>query len=261
MTLVEMKYLTWPQAREIADAGRAIGLIPVGSLEQHGPHLPLITDTVIAEAVAAAAAERVAEPVVVAPAFPGGLSDHHLAFPGTVSLSREVFAGLLGAYVAGMERMGIHRVGIISGHGGNFRFIGEFGREYSQESSGTTVAGFDDLDGFLQATMDAGRLAGLNPSSTDVHAGVLETSAILYLLGRERVGDISDVPGLTSADPGFLDTVYEAGLHSLSPSGVLGNPAGATAEAGRAIMDAVAGVVVRWLEQTFGATPKDTLPS
>jgi creatinine amidohydrolase len=254
MTLVEMRYLAWPQAREIAEEGTAIGLIPVGSLEQHGPHLPLITDTVIAEAVAAAAADRVAEPVVVAPACPGGLSDHHLAFPGTVSLSREVFAGLLEAYITGMERMGIRRIGIISGHGGNFRFIGEFARARSEDPSRATVAGFDDLEGFLQTTMEAGRRAGLHPSITDVHAGVLETSMILHLLGLDRVGDFNAVSGLTSADPGFLDAVYEKGIHTMSPSGVFGNPAGANAEAGRSIMEAVVEQIARWLQETFGAT-------
>jgi creatinine amidohydrolase len=255
MTLVEMRYLTWPQAREIAGDGTAIGLIPVGSLEQHGPHLPLITDTAIAEALVAAAAARVVEPVVVAPAFPGGLSDHHLAFSGTVSLSRDVFAGLLRAYVAGMERMGISRIGIMSGHGGNFRFIGELGRELSEDPARAMIVGFDDLDGFLQTTMEAGRAAGLSPSSTDVHAGVLETSMILYLLGPERVGDFAEVSGLTSADPGFLDTVYKRGIHTMSPSGVFGTPAGATAEAGSVIMDAVVDLVVRWLAETFGVTP------
>jgi len=254
MTFVQLSYLTWPEAQDIAEAGTAVGLIPVGSLEQHGPHLPLITDTVVAEALARAVAERIAEPVIVAPGYPGGLSDHHLAFPGTVSLSQHLFSGLLGAYLSGMQRMGIRRVGIISGHGGNFRFIGDFAREYPRESAGIKLAAFDDLAGFLEVAMIAGREAGLNPSSTDVHAGVLETSMILHLMGSDNVREFSDVTGLASAEPGFLDTVYGAGIHTLTRTGVLGNPAGATAKAGGIIVAALAELITRWMEATLGVT-------
>src|SRR5262249_6964067 len=124
--------LKWPEARDLGAAG-AIGLIPTGSLEQHGPHLPVAFDSIDAAALAVAIAERIAEPVVVPPLFVAGLSDHHLAFPGTVSLSPETFGGILTAYVEGLERMGIRRIGIFTAHGGNFAFIEEFGRAYSAE--------------------------------------------------------------------------------------------------------------------------------
>src|SRR5687768_5641715 len=98
MTFVRMGELTWPKALDVARE-QAVGLIPVGSLEQHGPHLPIAFDSICAEALAAAVAERIMEPVVVPPLFMAGLSDHHLAFPGTVSLSPEAFGAVLTAYV------------------------------------------------------------------------------------------------------------------------------------------------------------------
>lgn len=249
-----MRYLTWVQARDLAAPDGAIGLIPVGSLEQHGPHLPLITDTIVAEALAIAAARRVVEPVVVAPAFPGGLSDHHLAFPGTVSFTPSIFAGVLKAYISGMERMGIRRIGIISGHGGNFRFIGQFAEDYTRNEGGALVRAFADLEGFLETMKDAGRLAGLTPVETDIHAGVLETSLVLQLLGRENVGDFEHVPGYASEEPGWFEGVYSKGIHALSASGVLGSPAGATAEAGRVIMDALVDSIVNWLTHSLDVT-------
>ena len=102
-----MTGLTWPDAKEMQDA---IGLIPTGAVEQHGPHLPLATDCFIAEELARRIAESFDEQVVVAPMLPGGLSSHHLAFPGTVTLSEETFGAVLDAYVAAFERIGIRRI-------------------------------------------------------------------------------------------------------------------------------------------------------
>jgi creatinine amidohydrolase len=252
MTYVSMRTLTWPQAKELAGQD-AIGLIPTGSLEQHGPHLPLATDSIFATALAEAAAERIVEPVVVPPLFLAGLSDHHLAFPGTVSLSRETFGAVLTAYLDGFGRIGITRAGIISGHGGNFTFIGELGRSYTAEHPGTTVVGYDGLQPFIEAMFEAGASKGIVAPETDVHAGALETSMALALF-EEAVGDFEDAPGYTAAEEGWRERLWAEGIHSLTPSGVLGLPRGATAEAGAVIMDRLAGVIAGWLADELGVT-------
>ena len=131
MTYVQMTGLTWPEA-EALGAADALGLIPTGAVEQHGPHLPLGTDCFIAEALANRIAGALEEPVVVAPIVPGGLSTHHLAFPGTVTLPGAAFEGALDAYVAAFERMGIRRVAIFSGHGGNLGFLGRYETAYAE---------------------------------------------------------------------------------------------------------------------------------
>jgi creatinine amidohydrolase len=250
MTLVRMGELPWPQARELAVG--AIGLIPVGSVEQHGPHLPLGFDSRFATALAEATAERNVEPVFVPPLFMAGLSDHHLAFPGTVSLSRETFGGVLTAYVEALGRLGITRVGIVSGHGGNFVFIGEFGREYTAAHPGTKVVGYDGLQPFIDAMFQAGASKGLTAPETDVHAGLLETSMGLHILGRDRVGAFDDVDGYTAAEEGWRDRLWAEGIHSLTDTGILGLPRGATAEAGEAIVARLADVIARWLATELG---------
>jgi creatinine amidohydrolase len=252
MTYVSMRTLTWPQAGELAGQD-AIGLIPTGSLEQHGPHLPLGTDSMFANALAEMAAERIVEPVVVPPLFLAGLSDHHLAFPGTVSLSRETFGGVLTAYLDAFGRIGITRVGIISGHGGNFTFIGELGRSYTDAHPGTTVVGFDRLDLFIQAGFEGGAKLGFSPPETDVHAGLLETSMGLSLF-PELVRDFEDVDGYTAAEEGWQDRLWAEGIHALTPTGVLGLPRGATAEAGQAVMDSLADAIAGWLAGELGVT-------
>ena len=103
---VAMAELTWPEAKAFAGQ-KVLGLIPTGSIGQHGPHLPLATDSLIAVELGRRIADAFVEPVVVAPVVPGGLSDHHLAFPGTVTFSEELFGGVVTAYVEAFERIEI----------------------------------------------------------------------------------------------------------------------------------------------------------
>jgi hypothetical protein len=109
MSYVQMSGLTWPDAEALAQQD-VIGLIPTGAIEQHGPALPLATDCLIAEELARRIADRIDEPVVVAPSLPGGLSTHHIAFPGTVTLPEPIFEGVIDAYVEAFERQDIDDV-------------------------------------------------------------------------------------------------------------------------------------------------------
>jgi creatinine amidohydrolase len=246
--LVELAALTSPAAAEVGRDPGACAIVPLGSIEQHGPHLPISTDFVLGRFLAEAVAHGVREPVVVTPPLPGGLSDHHLAFPGTVTLSRELFGGLITAYVDALERIGIQRVGLVSGHGGNFAFIGELAGDDPR------LTAYDDLLRFVDVMMDAGRAAGLDPPQTDFHAGVLETSLALHLFEPERIGAHADVEGYVAAEPGWLDRMSADGIHALSTTGVLGRTHGATVEAGRVIADALAGEVLGYFADAWALT-------
>ena len=175
-----------------------------------------------------------------------GLSDHHLAFPGTVSLSQETFRGWVEAHIAGLERIGIERVALFSGHGGNFAFIGELAAELTSRRGPTRVIAYDDLFGFVRVMDEAARSHGLEAPETDVHAGALETSVALALFAG-LVGDHDDVEGYTAAEPGWTERIWADGIAALSSTGVLGDPAGASAQAGRAIFDALADELVGWI--------------
>jgi creatinine amidohydrolase len=251
MGLVQLADLTWPDAEELGDRGDVVGLIPTGALEQHGPHLPLGTDFFAADALARAVAEWLPVPVVVTPVSTAGLSDHHLAFPGTVSVSRETFRGWIEAHIAGFERMGIRRIAIFSGHGGNFAFIGELAKEYSEKASATRVIAYDDLLGFVRVMDEAARTCGLEAPPTDVHAGALETSFALAHFQAGLVRDFAGVEGYTAAEDGWMERIWSDGLGALTSSGVLGDPTGATAEAGEAIFDALTAEVAGWISREF----------
>ena len=89
--------------------------------------------------------------MVVTPTLRSGLSDHHLTFPGTVSLTQDTFRGWVEAHIAGLERIGIERIAVFSGHGGNFAFIGELAAEQVSRPGPSRVIAYDDLLGFVRA--------------------------------------------------------------------------------------------------------------
>lgn len=247
MTYVELGRLTAPEASALADD--AVGVVAVGAVEQHGPHLPLATDGLITEELVRRAARRVSEPVVVAPVVATGLSAHHAAFGGTITLAPDVLAGLIAAHVAGFSRMGVRRVALLSAHGGNFGALLEIARGHRED--GADVHAYGDFGRFLAVMANAGRAAGLDAPETDSHAGAYETSMVLAIAGPEAVREHDTVEGYVANEPGWLDRMARDGVHALSANGVIGRPAGASAEAGERALDALAGEIGTWLIVTF----------
>ena len=231
----------------------AIGLIPTAAVEQHGPHLPLSTDFLLAVELGKRTAARVEELVITAPPAPGGLSDHHLAFPGTVSFSKETFVGVIDAYVAAFDRMGITDVAIFSSHGGNFSALAE----YAEQHPGVAV--YADLAGFLEVMFQGAREGGFDPVATDAHAGGVETSLALAAF-PELVREYDGVTGLSDPYDGWLDDVLQKGIDGVSATGVLGDVRPSSAEAGEAIFESVANLLAGWLVETFGLTPSALQP-
>jgi len=118
---VEWSRMTAPDLRAIAAREGALAILPAGSLEQHGPHLPVITDTASASAAAIAAARLVAKdvPVAVLPGLWLGLSEHHLPFGGTISVDYAAYRAMLECIVRSLRAIGFARLLIVNGHGGN----------------------------------------------------------------------------------------------------------------------------------------------
>jgi len=120
-TEVEWARMTAPELRALAARPHAIAILPVGSLEQHGPHLPVITDTASASAAAIRAARLVSDDTAVA-VLPGlwlGMSEHHLPFGGTISVDYEAYHAILRGVVRSLKALGFARLLIVNGHGGN----------------------------------------------------------------------------------------------------------------------------------------------
>ncbi|MDQ0219559.1 creatinine amidohydrolase [Peribacillus cavernae] len=226
-------------------------MIPIGALEQHGPHLPLFTDSVMVEMLASEVAVRCREPIIVTPTLMAGLSEHHLDFPGTVTLDPVTLGSEIQAYINTLENMGLTRVCLLSFHGGNFSFLGEYAESISNIRTEIQVVAYNDFKRFVSIMFQAGLAAGLSLAPTDSHAGALETSLILHVLGEHRVRSYKTVTGYTTGDPGWMETMQAKGVRAISPSGVFGNPVSASPAAGKVILDALVEEVAGWLKQTF----------
>jgi creatinine amidohydrolase/Fe(II)-dependent formamide hydrolase-like protein len=238
--------LTWPAARKLGDDPETVALLPLGALEQHGPHLPLATDSLIAERLARSVAERLARPVVVAPVIAEGLSDHHTGFAGTVSLDARTLGGIVEAFVASLERTGIRRCALISAHGGNF---GEMAR--LAERCGTEhvrVIAFADFSVYLEEMFKAAGEVGVDPPRSDVHAGAIETGLAQHLFPHLVGPGWAEVEGVVDHSPDFVESILADGVLGVSATGVLGVPRLASPELGRAVFERLVATIASWLD-------------
>ncbi|GAA2396864.1 mycofactocin biosynthesis peptidyl-dipeptidase MftE [Dactylosporangium salmoneum] len=212
--------LPWPVVRERAAAG-AILAVPLGSTEQHGPHLPLSTDTDVAVALCRRlAAAR--DDILIAPPLPYGASDEHAGFAGTLSIGQNVLERLVTRLVrSACETFG--RILLVSAHGGNAEAVTRAVERLRAESRDVRV--------------HMPRWEG------EPHAGRTETAMVLSLT-PERVSMADAVTGDLRPIGELMPLLRAGGLRSVSPSGVLGDPAGSTAAEGSLLLDALAGRLI-----------------
>lgn len=139
---VEWARMTAPELRAIAERGNALAILPVGSLEQHGPHLPVITDTASAAAAAVRGARLVSDdvPLAVLPGLWLGMSEHHLPFGGTITLDYAAYHGVLRSVARSLKAIGFTRLLIVNGHGGNVDPLAVAVRELAVEFDMPIVA-------------------------------------------------------------------------------------------------------------------------
>ena len=201
----------------------ALLAVPIGSTEQHGPHLPLGTDTLLAVELCTRLADRVPE-VLVAPALTFGASGEHEGFPGTLSIGTMVLESLAVELARSASRW-VQRIIFVNGHGGNVDALAR--AESRLRSEGRDVLVWSARWRTPRAH------GGVVP---DAHAGRTETSLVLALrpdLVRSHVATAGVTTPLAELWPQLRGT----GVRAVSPNGVLGDPSGATAELGTALLD------------------------
>ncbi|TQM15686.1 mycofactocin biosynthesis peptidyl-dipeptidase MftE [Pseudonocardia kunmingensis] len=185
-------------------------LVPLGAFEQHGPHLPLDTDTRIAAAVARRAAAD-GDALLVAPPLAYGASGEHEGFPGTLSIGHEALRAVLVELGRSASRWA-PRLVFVNGHGGNLPTVPDA----------------------VARLRDEGRDAAWSPcvvAGGDAHAGRTETSILLALDPAAVRRDAAE-PGATAPLAELLPALRAGGVAAVSPNGVLGDPTGASAEEG-----------------------------
>ncbi|AZO79540.1 MULTISPECIES: creatininase family protein [unclassified Bosea (in: a-proteobacteria)] len=242
--------LTAEELREKA-AKDAVVVLPVASMEQHGPHLPVGVDTILCGGVCKLAAERADDvEVVVAPTLWCGMAEHHMAFGGTFTFDIPTYRAVLLALLKSIERHGFHRVVIVNGHGGNIAalaaFLPDFARETSLSIRATTY--------FLLA--QEAMAPFMDDQVSVLHACEVETSMMMVLapetVRSERLAEAfgmldADLTALTRPTVGRYQPFRE-----MTQTGVIGDARKATPAKGTAFLDAAADALAKLLNDRGG---------
>jgi len=251
----DLTTMTSPEAAAAVARLRTV-VLPVGSIEQHGPHLPNGTDTFAAELVARAVADRL--DAVYAPLVPYGVTPIHAGHPGTVSLRRNTFEALLTDVCSELIALGVRTVVLVNWHEGNIASMNAVATDLQDRHDVTFVA--------AQACYVAQRLYR-DDGGELTHGGGIETLAVLAhdpaLVRAERAGEPTRPAGADAMDRmrrshevyGFITDVSE-----LADEGWYGNPHWATSERAEAFADVVADGVVELVEGVVAARKARTDP-
>jgi creatinine amidohydrolase len=225
-----------PQLKSLADVN-AIVVVPVGSMEQHGPHLPVKVDALLATEVARRAALKVQthQPILVTPTVWCGLAEHHMDFCGTLTLDFETFHGLLRNLCRSIRHHGFRRIFLLNGHGGNIAALNVICSELVRELEGLRV-----VSGTYWTLPEvAEKFAEILEVQQNVrHAGEAETSMMLAL-----EPELVDQSILNQADGTPEIPFYGSGVSrwvsfkEVSANGVIGSPSVATAAKGELLLE------------------------
>jgi len=242
MTALHLDRLTWAEVKAEIKNGRDTVIVPFGSTEQHGRHLPLGTDAVIGDEFGWGLADRL--DAFLAPTVRFGCSEHHLSFAGTISLSDETYQRVVIDVVASLSRHGFRRIVLLPTHGGNFKPLAEAFAELKPVENVQVIA-FTDLEGFSTAAFKSSSVYGVNPAQSGAHSGEWETSLMLALR-PEQVKMDHAAAGFVGELSEIMAKVFD-GIQNLDENGVLGDPRPATAAAGQQYFEEIIEFLYQWV--------------
>jgi len=245
----------WPEVAAALAAGRRTAILPLGSVEQHGPHLPLGSDRWIADALAAALAERVGDAVAL-PALAFGCASEHLDFPGTLHVEPATLEAVIQDLLAAVARHAFEHAFVFTADGGNVDALGAMRARLAARARPLAVAVADAIAaGRLQAA--AAAAAGRPAGRAGPHAGEYETSLVAWLApGSVRLRALEAGPTLGPDDD--AQALFYPSLRPHAPQGVLGDPTHADRARGAAYLDAWVDALATAYRAAFAPTAAGT---
>jgi len=234
-----MEEMNWVDIGDAIKSGFTTVVIGIGSTEQHGPHLPTHTDTIIGDILANKIALKL-ENALQAQTIRVGCSDHHLSFPGTISLEKDTLKAIIFDYVRSLSKHGFQKIIFIPSHGGNFVATQEAIEELQSKYQDIKIIGYTNILKFIMYEWQIANEFGITNEEAGVHAGEVETSQVLAL-AENQVRKERFKPGyLGSYSAEIEKLVYEKGISALSEIGVLGDPTHADMEKGKVYIEKLA---------------------
>jgi len=251
------QHYSWPEMRALVEAQPVI-IQPIGSVEDHGPHLPLDTDNFLIGSICEAAAEAAPGEILLLPQIPYGFETHHMDFPGTIDIHMEHLLHFVLDVTKSVARHGFRHILIADGHGSNMPILDLVARRTILETEAMCGA-------FLWPSLAAQVINQVRESEAPggmAHACELETSVYLHLdPARVRMEKAAREIHLPSSKFIWLDlmqgspVLYMDHWSRFSQSGVVGDPSLATAGKGKKIFDAVVAALIE-LVREFKARPR-----
>lgn len=247
--------LTWPEMRE-AVARQPVVLLPFGTVEDHGPHLPLNTDNIIVEAICLEAARRAPGEMLVMPLISYGLDEHHMDFPGTVSVDMQTLIAYVADVAKSPARHGFTHILIVNGHGSNSSIADLAARRVVLETG--AICGAVSPNAAIDPTLAEPTLSRMRRSGPGgiAHACEYETAMMLYLRPDlvqmdKVVREIGQIKltyfNWDHPEPSAL--AWQDWWSRMSESGVCGDPTVATAEFGRALFETTVENFIRFVRE------------
>jgi creatinine amidohydrolase len=234
------------------DAERLVAIVPVGAVEQHGPHLPVGVDAAINEGIVTRAVELMPGncPALVLPMTPVGKSDEHLAFPGTLTLSHETLVRVWYELGASVHRAGLRKILFFNSHGGQPQLLEIVCRDLRVK------LGMFAASAMWPQLIDIGDLFDAAEIKHGIHGGQIETSMMLHLhpelVDMERAENFAPVTVEIERQAELLGrgaAYFGWQAQDLHPAGVCGNAAAATAELGKELVERAARGLVRLTQE------------
>ncbi|WP_247730901.1 creatininase family protein [Halovivax limisalsi] len=244
---------TWP---EVAGYEESIALVPLGSTEQHGPHLPEGTDHMIARGLAREAAERTG--YLRTPTITVGVSDHHRQFPGTMWVDASVFRDYVESFTRNLTYHGVDRVIYVNAHGGNVQHLREVSKRLHKDGRAYAIEWMWD-ESIPELVDDLFETNG-------PHAGPKETSMVAYLEGLVREDELEAAyeGGMAPVDRETFTRNGARVFHDAienSANGAFGDPRDASAEKGERLFEAAVDQLVDLAEWVAARPQEDLLPA
>ncbi|MBI4280324.1 MAG: creatininase family protein [Armatimonadetes bacterium] len=227
--------MTWEEIKHAIATGKRRVVVMIGAMEQHGPHLPIGTDTMLGYAIGERLARALGD-ALVAPVIPVGYSIGHINFPGTISIPEDLLQALIREWCRCLAHHGFTEIILAPSHGGNYRALREVVPSLQEELKGRArIVAFTDIEPWIAFYRDFSIAQGKDPARVGVHAAQGETSMMLAadpeLVHMERA-----VEGfLGDASARWRNKVPDP-METVSPTGILGDARGSTAEFGEAML-------------------------
>lgn len=240
---VLLEEMVWPEVESALERGTRTAVVAVGSIEQHGPHLPLNMDTLDGDELSRRIAVELGD-ALAAPTIRPGCSGHHMEFPGTITVPPETLMEVVRSYCRSLDRHGFEYIVLVPTHGGNFGPVRTVAPDIARETDAAVIP-LADLDEHMRLLNEGLDEAGIEYDQDVIHAGAAETAVVLAIdeglvrtddLERGPEGDISTARLLTD------------GFETITENGVLGDPHEATADAGERIIQTVVDAYVEQIE-------------